>query len=46
MRARRRIVEAWRPEGQRRALLDFFAGLLGTGGASSALLDPLVVESK
>jgi glycosyltransferase involved in cell wall biosynthesis len=46
MRARRRIVEAWAPEGQRRALLDFFAGLLGAGGASSALLDPLVVESK
>jgi glycosyltransferase involved in cell wall biosynthesis len=46
MRARRRIVEAWTPEGQRRALLDFFAGLLGTGGASSVLLDPLVVESK
>ena len=46
MRARRRIVEAWAPEEQRRALLDFYAGLLGTPGASAAAPDPLLVESK
>jgi glycosyltransferase involved in cell wall biosynthesis len=46
MRARRRIVEAWAPEGQRRALLDFFAGVLDAGGASIAVPDPLLVESK
>jgi glycosyltransferase involved in cell wall biosynthesis len=45
-RARGRVVETWTPEEQRRTLLEFFGGLLGTGGASSALLDPLVVESK
>jgi glycosyltransferase involved in cell wall biosynthesis len=46
MRARSRIVDGWTPEGQRQALLDFFAGLLGTSGASSASFQPLVVESK
>jgi glycosyltransferase involved in cell wall biosynthesis len=46
MCARQRVLDAWTPEGQRRALLDFFAGLVGTGDASSALRDPLVVESK
>ncbi|HEY2055859.1 MAG TPA: glycosyltransferase [Solirubrobacterales bacterium] len=46
MRARRRIVEVWTPEEQRRALLDFFAGLLGTPAASLAAPDPLLVESK
>jgi len=34
------------PKGQRQALLDFFAGLLRTSGASSASFEPLVVESK
>ena len=45
MRARRRIVEAWAPEEQRRALLDFFGGLLGTGGASIGTPPTLLVES-
>lgn len=45
-RARRRIAEAWTPEEQRRTLLDFFTGPLGWSAASSARLDPLVVESK
>jgi glycosyltransferase involved in cell wall biosynthesis len=44
--ARRRVAEAWTLREQRRTLLEFFADLLGTGGASGALRDPLVVESK
>jgi glycosyltransferase involved in cell wall biosynthesis len=46
MRARRRVVEAWTFEEQRRELLEFFAALLGTGRASTAAPDPLLVESK
>jgi glycosyltransferase involved in cell wall biosynthesis len=46
MRARRRIVEAWAPEEQRRSLLDFYAGLLGTEPASRGAAHPLLVESK
>jgi glycosyltransferase involved in cell wall biosynthesis len=45
MRARRRIVEAWAPEEQRRTLLDFFAGVLGTPRASIAAPATLLVES-
>jgi glycosyltransferase involved in cell wall biosynthesis len=46
MRARRRIVESWTFEEQRRELLAFFADLLGSGHASAADPDPLLVESK
>lgn len=45
MRARRRIVEAWAPAGQRRALLDFFGVVLGASGASGVAPEPSLVES-
>jgi glycosyltransferase involved in cell wall biosynthesis len=43
--ARRRIEEAWTPEAQRRALLDFHGALLGIGGASSAAPATLLAQS-
>jgi glycosyltransferase involved in cell wall biosynthesis len=43
-RARKRVIETWTPAKQRRELLDFFGGMLGTRGAADAA--PALVESK